>query len=364
MIILLKALSAMATAFDSFDGSALGAFTRSPCLSRNFAPTAKLVALSAGGGFDYVMSSGNATAWTKRTPNAHSDFRSVCYSPSQSRYVAVGRQRSSGGSGVESSDDGGVTWITRTPAGLHDWRSICWSPELSMYVAVAEDSTGLLSAAVMYSYDAETWTLGTGAGGTGVPRTALCWSASRSLFCAIGSSTLNNLNIVTTWDGNPGNAWIAHDGPTSGGAFAGGFYESVCWVDSIGLFVAVGAGILSSQYVLTSPDTVTWTAQAASAAVHWRSIDYSPELALLVAVASTGHVMYSSDAVIWTAGTPASLDSWWAVRWSPLLGLFIAVAQGGATYGVMTWDGNPAHAWIGYASSDDNSQWSCLATSA
>jgi len=88
---------------------------------------------------------------------------------------------------------------------------------------------------------------------------------------------------------------------------------------------------------MTSPDGITWTARTAGAVSGWRSVCWSPELSLFVAVAYTGtdRVMTSPDGITWTARTAGAVSGWCSVCWSPELSLFVAVAYTG-TNRVMT----------------------------
>jgi hypothetical protein len=111
-------------------------------------------------------------------------------------------------------------------------------------------------------------------------------------------------------------------------------WRSVCWSPELGLFVAVAA--FGTTRVMTSPDGINWTPRSA-AANNWRSICWSPELGLFVAVADygTNQIMTSPDGTNWTARSAVEANDWWSVCWSPELELFVAVASSG-TNRVMT----------------------------
>ena len=59
--------------------------------------------------------------------------------------------------GVATSSDG-ITWTSQTPSNTTTiWKSICWSPDLSLYVAVGGQSTSSYRK-VMTSSDGINWT--------------------------------------------------------------------------------------------------------------------------------------------------------------------------------------------------------------
>jgi hypothetical protein len=90
---------------------------------------------------------------------------------------------------------------------------------------------------------------------------------------------------------------------------------------------------------MTSPDGINWTARSSAVDNQWRSVCWSPEAGLFVAVAVTGtgnRVMTSPDGINWTARSSAVDNQWYSVCWSPEAGLFVAVAVTGTGNRVMT----------------------------
>jgi hypothetical protein len=120
--------------------------------------------------------------------------------------------------------------------------------------------------------------------------------------------------------------------------------RSICWSPQLKLFVAVGGtGNANQDRIITSPDGITWTTSA-STYFAMRSVCWSPELGLFVVVGingaantniapfntSTNSVITSPDGITWTirtsAGPVGSELFWLGVCWSPELGIFVAVA--------------------------------------
>jgi hypothetical protein len=258
--------------------------------------------------------------WVSRASAADNDWRSICWSPELSLFVAVALDGT--GNRVMTSPDG-INWTTRTSAADNTWYSVCWSPELTLFVAVAAGGTG---NRVMTSPDGVTWTIRTSAADNNW--LSICWSPELSLFVAVALDGTGN-RVMTSPDGIN---W------TTRTSAADNDWRSVCWSPELTLFVAV-AGTGAGDRVMTSPDGVNWTIRTSAADNNWFSVCWSPELTLFVAVATNGtgnRVMTSPDGVNWTIRTSAADNNWYSVCWSPELTLFVAVAGTGAGDRVMT----------------------------
>ena len=112
------------------------------------------------------------------------------------------------------------------------------------------------------------------------------------------------------------------------------WWRSVTWSPELGIFVAVGNG--GTGRAMTSPDGINW-ARRSTVDNNWLSVTWSPELGIFVAVSSDGtnRVMTSEDGIIWEPRVAAEQNNWQSVTWSPELGIFVAVASLG-TNRVMT----------------------------
>jgi hypothetical protein len=136
-------------------------------------------------------------------------------------------------------------------------------------------------------------------------------------------------------------------------------WRSVCWSPELGIFVAVAEIVGTGNRVMTSPDGITWTIRTSAADNDWRSVCWSPELGIFVAVGQTGagnRVMTSPDGSVWTIRTSAADNNWRSVCWSPQLGLFVAVAATGTGNRVMT--SPDGITWNTRTSTDNN--WSAV----
>ena len=84
---------------------------------------------------------------------------------------------------------------------------------------------------------------------------------------------------------------------------------------------------------------INWTSRTSAADNNWRSVCWSAEVGLFVAVSYNGsgnRVMTSPDGVNWTSRTPAADNNWMSVCWSAEAGLFVAVSNNGSGDRVMT----------------------------
>ena len=91
------------------------------------------------------------------------------------------------------------------------------------------------------------------------------------------------------------------------------------------------SGNLEFNDIVISDSTSNWIPKAATEDNSWKSVTWSPELNLLVAVAwsGTNRVMASPDGITWTARTIAEANQWRSVNWSPELKLLVVVDGGG-----------------------------------
>ena len=284
---------------------------RSVCWS----PELSIFVAVAYTGTNMVMTSPDGITWTARSASENSYWMSVCWSPELSIFVAVANS-GTGTNRVMTSPDG-ITWTTRSAAEANAWYSVCWSPELSIFVAVAYNGTNR----VMTSPDGITWTARSASEAN--EWMSVCWSPELSIFVAVARTGTNR--VMTSPDGI---TWTARSAPSSS-------WRSVCWSPELSIFVAVAYS--GTNRVMTSPDGITWTARSASEANDWWDVCWSPELSIFVAVANSGtnRVMTSPDGITWTARSAAENNNWFSVCWSPELSIFVAVAETG-TNRVMT----------------------------
>jgi len=140
-------------------------------------------------------------------------------------------------------------------------------------------------------------------------------------------------------------------------------WRSVCWSAELGIFVAISQTGIGNR-VMTSPDGITWTIRTSAADNIWFSVCWSAELGIFVAVSQTGtgnRVMTSPDGITWTIRTSAADNDWKSVCWSAELGIFVAVSQTGTGNRVMTSPNGTT--WTIRSSAADNS-WNSVCWSA
>jgi 6-phosphogluconolactonase (cycloisomerase 2 family) len=158
------------------------------------------------------------------------------------------------------------------------------------------------------------------------------------LFVAVASGGSNY--VITSPDGITWTARTPADGST---------WRSVTYGN--GLFVAVGlAGGFSG--VMTSPDGITWTSRVSPEANQWYSVTYGNGLFVAVSIDGTNRVMTSPDGITWTGRTAASASNWRSVTYGN--GFFVAVAYGGTNRVMTSPDGIT---WTTRTAADVNSSW-------
>lgn len=105
-------------------------------------------------------------------------------------------------------------------------------------------------------------------------------------------------------------------------------WRSVCWSPELGLFVAVAR--TGTNRAMTSPDGYDWTPRS-TAAESWNDVCWSPELGLFAAVAvSSGSISTSPDGITWTPQSSTAVAHY-GVCWSPELSLFVRVSGSGTS---------------------------------
>lgn len=305
------------------------------------------VAVSDNGSTGLIATSTNGTTWTERTSPAAVPWASVEWSPELGVFCAV----STGGTGnrIATSFDG-ITWTTRVNPVNNQWAGICWSPELGIFCAVS--STGSTNTGAMVSRDVglykqrkaipkyfyraaqsseavkvlRTWTRRISSTMNGSAWYSMCWSPELSTFVAV-SDGANGTFVATSPNGID---WTARTP-----SIAAVVFSSVCWSAELGLFVAV-ANTTSVNAIMTSPNGITWTTRTQTTATPLRSVTWSPDLTLFIAVGNN-KIISSPDGITWTDRTPPASRTWVSITWSPELGLFCAVsANSGFTSTIMT----------------------------
>ena len=137
-------------------------------------------------------------------------------------------------------------------------------------------------------------------------------------------------------------------------------WRSICWSPELSMFVAVAKQ--HNQRVLYSYDGINWTgAWSVNGDTHyedWQCVCWSPELSKFVAVATwvqdnAYRVMTSPDGISWTARTNGVDNSaaWNSVCWSPELSIFVAVAYSGTNRVMTSPDGDN---WTLRSAAEDN----------
>lgn len=264
----------------------------------------------------YASAVKGTSTWISRSAPDY-EWRSICWAPELSLFVAISSNSSSQSYVLNSTD--GITWTTVTCPQSY-WQNVCWSADRNIFVAVSGNG------AVMTSSDGKSWSLQTAVAGNW---TSVCWSPELGLFVAV-SQGATTTHVMTSPNGIN---WTAISTPLDLN------YASVCWSGELQLFVAVSyTG--SGNRVMTSPDGSNWTIRTTPVDNLWVSVCWSPELMLFVAVSSTTNatntIMRSSDGINWASCTAPLNIGYQSVCWAPELSMFVAVSSSQTTTGIIT----------------------------
>jgi len=351
------------------------------------------------GAFEHMVHSTDGITWTSFSSGIPNDIRGITWSPELGIFVAIGRT----GTDRARTSPNGITWTARTIVA-RDYTRVRWSPELGVFVATCNCNS---TQAVTYSPDGINWTSTVTNPNQQVLRD-VCWAPELGLFAAVASggafrawfsshtgrpptsynvfdsdsNRINNntrdwtlqvsnltssrtqidsgarvnqlLNTGSTWGAVNGYYALAKDvypslNPYSSGNLAVTTWNSqtcpsinwrsVCWSPELGIFVAVSASG-SSGRIMTSPNGVNWTSIISAADTNaWLNVVWASELGIFVAVAISGtgdRVITSPDGINWTLQTSAADNQWYSVVWAAELGILVAVSEDGAGNRVMT----------------------------
>lgn len=302
-------------------------------------------------------------------------------------YSGVGVNRTT--SVITTSHDA-VTWTTRSVSfdeSIGTFLSaVTWSEELNLWCASGDHRPGFPGTyqKIWTSRGGKTWTpreFPSDSVNHKLGLRAISWIYAKNKFYAGGGGSLNNIgfNMISSSDGitwvgsggltnsnfivsgisySPGldraytpfanaatngqrstdvdlSSWVTSSRPSVSGV---AFMNATLWVEELGLFLQVGAGV-SAFYSATALGQIgiptQWVAAATPDGATYTALAWSPTLSLVVAVANTGteRVMYSSDGVTWSNAsvTGAGGQNWNGITWFPYLDKFVAVGDGGIT---------------------------------
>jgi len=276
-----------------------------------WAPELSIFVAVSDNGTNRVMTSPDGITWTARSASSASTWFALCWSPELSLLVAM----STSGAVMTSTD--GINWLSSTSLGARSFVSVCWAPELSKFVAVAQSGT----YRVVTSSDGITWASSTSSTAVTDSSTwrTVCWSPELSLFVAVAEG--GTYRVMTSPDGT---SWTAQ---TSFSQYnmSTVAWPSVCWSPELSLFVATGRII--SYVVMTSPDGINWTLRTSPINGSFYTVCWSPELSLFVSASyNTTNIIYSPDGINWTSGSVSLSSTWYSMCWAPELSIFAIVA--------------------------------------
>jgi len=347
----------------------------------------RYVAVAYSGSDRVMYSDDGGETWTAvASADEVNLWRTVCYSDSLKRVVALAYNGTSGYRAMYS-DDYGETWTiaaTPTAPGNRTWIDITWFENIGLFVAVSDTED---INQVMTSPDGETWTYQTTpiGGSTVTPGggdietttyttdTGIVYSSAATAYSSAATSLELTVELPALTDGNIyrldqvscqlRTALAGKTGYLKVTIQAASLYSGVEttvaeWANNTttyiqkSLDVAIESAtdeIVTLKYYMKTSDTnyrayatllgykVTVTSTSDGSVSYsynkWRGITAAPELGLLVAVAESGtgnRFMYSIDAVTWLIGSGAPDSAWQSICYSLYLNEFVSVGSAGA----------------------------------
>jgi hypothetical protein len=269
------------------------------------------------------------TTGTSYTPITvvNNNWRSVAYSPSLKRFVAVATSGSN--NRVMYSNDNGLTWTNITNTSINFvWMWIIWNSSLNQFVAVNSNA----SNSVMYSTDGITWTINATSTIVGDWR-CLTYSSSLNRYVAVSAD-----NKIMTCDGNASGTWTLRTSPNTN------FYYNVAWSNTLNLFAACSTGA-SLNSIITSSNGINWTIRTTPNNSNLKSITWSPSRNEFYCIADSGdRSMSSKNGINWTSYNTLPLETYTNVFWLDDIKLYIALSSSGTqrvktSLDGITWNG-------------------------
>lgn len=237
----------------------------------------------------FVYSTSGPYNWATGSMTYASDYRSVCYSPTLQRFVAVGDEK------PIWSDDG-ITWNAPTNVPKNGWYYVRWVEDIGKFCMINYDYSGNYFG---YSVDGKTWSSVTGKSGLAFAYSnnlgrLVSVNFSFSQFAYSDDEGLNwttiTQSIATVTDLN---------------------YLSIDYSPTLDLFVAVGFGKsgtpFSTDKILVSKTGVTWSSVTIPTnvpqRVYWSSEFSQFYITPRSSLNNAQIVAYSSDGYTWATSS-------------------------------------------------------------
>ena len=297
-----------------------------------WSPELKTLVAVASTGTNRVMTSRNGTNWSSVPAAEQNEWLSVTWSSKEMLFVAVGIV-TDGTTGIMTSPDG-VTWTSRSAPVNNDWRSIVYSEKKGIFVVVASSGTG--TTRVITSSNGINWN--SAFTEITVDLQSVTYSPELGIFVAVASSGDARSRA---WYSDSGLVW-EKSANLSPATIDLNSWVSVEWSSPLSRFVAVSTD--GANRVMVSYDGFYWNAFNAGSPFSpfivdieseiqqsvWRSVKWSDDLGLFVAVASAGtnRIATSYNGVDWVARQAPEDREYRDVTWSQQLGAFVSVATG------------------------------------
>lgn len=264
------------------------------------------------GGILFAFRDNSTAGYTSSNANNYNSAtmvaaNSTCWSPDLKKLVAV-----TNGS-IKYSNDGGVNWITSTGTTTGQHESVLWCSGFNMFVADGQGNPS--NHKMIYSSTGSVWATASAKFANGGGAISIAYSSSQNRAVSVGYDGGLADHVQYTDDGIN---WIAATVSPSGGIWTAAGYSP-----ELDRFVIAGDGT-TTRSIAYSDDGINFTAidDGDSAGIFYRSISWSPELGMFIALNYTSNIKYSYTGASWS--TTAASGNWWGSQWCSELGLFVA----------------------------------------
>ena len=230
-------------------------------ISVAWSPTLMLYAACASDGIqNNFMTSPDGVNWTDRSQNAtvpfhgYIGYEDIIWSVSSSAFIAVGTGGSASQNSAYSTD--GINWIVNTTSGnkAHAVAEGDSSLGEGRNVKVYRKST-TQNFAPKASDVTSTWSSGLQSmGGNEYTWSGVAWSPSLALYCAVAVVGPYNYGSELVILSTTGTSWTRYStGITNINI------SDIAWSASLGKFIAVGGGVVTTVAMMQSSNGTTWS---------------------------------------------------------------------------------------------------------
>jgi hypothetical protein len=250
----------------------------------------------------YPLTWGNVTlSGTTNANIANITWTSVCFGgigATSGNYVAVGTYKgTAGNSGVGIIYGNGLYWNSSNAAnvfystsitanGFFKWNGVCWAGNTTTGNFIAVGNLTSADSTFIWSKDCINWynTSSLTSTPTYINYTSVCYSPTNGRVVAVSNEGVIYSNTQGgTWDTTNINIYPSNPG----------LWQSVCWSNTLSMFVAVGTS--QGSDIMYSLDGLNWiVTSTGTSSQSWTSVIWSDTLNAFALVGTSGTTILSS----------------------------------------------------------------------